>query len=74
VPEAYAATVVTRLDINRLRSAEVQRETYVGEWLPAPVVTGGVDERARADSVTGVALERQQIFSNMCLSIGCRLG
>jgi RNA polymerase sigma-70 factor (TIGR02957 family) len=39
VPEAYLATVVTRLGINRLRSAQMQRETYVGEWLPEPVVT-----------------------------------
>src|SRR5215207_5819679 len=41
VPEAYLATVVTRLGIDRLRSAQVRRETYVGEWLPEPVVTGG---------------------------------
>ena len=46
VPEAYLATVVTRLGIDRLRSAQVRRETYVGEWLPEPVVTGGVDDPA----------------------------
>ena len=46
VPEAYLATVVTRLGINRLRSAQRQRETYVGEWLPEPVVTGGPDDPA----------------------------
>jgi RNA polymerase sigma-70 factor (TIGR02957 family) len=46
VPEAYVATVVTRLGINRLRSAQVQRETYVGEWLPEPVATGGRDDPA----------------------------
>ena len=39
VPEAYLATVVTRLGIDRLRSAQLRRETYVGEWLPEPVVT-----------------------------------
>jgi RNA polymerase sigma-70 factor (ECF subfamily) len=44
VPEAYLATVVTRLGINRLRSAQRQRETYFGEWLPEPVVTGGLDD------------------------------
>jgi RNA polymerase sigma-70 factor (ECF subfamily) len=44
VPEAYLATIVTRLGIDRLRSAQVRRETYVGEWLPEPVVTGGVDD------------------------------
>jgi len=37
-PKAYLATAVTRLGINHLRSARVQRETYVGDWLPEPVV------------------------------------
>jgi RNA polymerase sigma-70 factor (ECF subfamily) len=46
VPEAYLATVVTRLGIDRLRSAQVRRETYVGEWLPEPVVTGDLDDPA----------------------------
>ncbi len=46
MPEAYLATVVTRLGINRLGSAQVRRETYVGEWLPEPVVTGGLDDPA----------------------------
>jgi RNA polymerase sigma-70 factor (TIGR02957 family) len=46
VPEAYLATIVTRLGINRLRSAQVRRESYVGEWLPEPVVTGGPDDPA----------------------------
>jgi RNA polymerase sigma-70 factor (TIGR02957 family) len=46
VPEAYLATVVTRLGINRLRSAQVQRETYFGEWLPEPVVTGDLNDPA----------------------------
>jgi RNA polymerase sigma-70 factor (TIGR02957 family) len=46
VPEAYLATVVTRLGIDRLRSAQVQRETYFGEWLPEPVVTEGPDDPA----------------------------
>jgi RNA polymerase sigma-70 factor (ECF subfamily) len=38
-PRAYAATVATRLAIDRLRSAQARRETYVGEWLPAPLIT-----------------------------------
>jgi RNA polymerase sigma-70 factor (ECF subfamily) len=47
VPEAYLATVVTRLGIDKLRTAQVRRETYVGEWLPEPVVTSGLDDPAR---------------------------
>src|SRR3982750_1593444 len=38
-PRAYLTTVVTRLAINQLRSARAQRETYVGPWLPEPLVT-----------------------------------
>jgi RNA polymerase sigma-70 factor (ECF subfamily) len=37
-PKAYLTTAVTRAGINYLRSARVRRETYVGEWLPEPVV------------------------------------
>jgi RNA polymerase sigma factor (sigma-70 family) len=37
-PKAYLATAVTRLGINYLGSARVRRETYVGDWLPEPVM------------------------------------
>ena len=37
-PEAFLVTVVTRLCLDRLRSAKAQREIYVGPWLPEPVV------------------------------------
>ncbi|MGG2464342.1 RNA polymerase sigma factor SigJ [Streptomyces sp. RGM 3693] len=36
--KAYLTTTVTRLGINYLSSARVRRETYVGDWLPEPVV------------------------------------
>ena len=38
-PRAYLTTIVTRLAINQLQSARVQRESYVGPWLPEPLVT-----------------------------------
>ncbi len=37
-PAAWITTVVTRLSINVLRSARARRESYVGPWLPAPLV------------------------------------
>lgn len=45
---AWLTTVVSRLGFDRLRSASHRRETYVGEWLPEPVVTPlvGVDPLA----------------------------
>ncbi|MGW5385856.1 RNA polymerase sigma factor SigJ [Nocardia sp. NPDC003963] len=36
---AWLTTVVSRLCLDRLRSAAVRRESYVGQWLPEPVVT-----------------------------------
>lgn len=38
-PRAYLATIVTRLAINHMQSARSRRETYVGPWLPEPLVT-----------------------------------
>ncbi len=38
-PAAYLTTITTRLAIDRLRSAQVRREHYVGPWLPDPIVT-----------------------------------
>jgi RNA polymerase sigma-70 factor (ECF subfamily) len=37
--EAWLVTVVTRLSIDRLRQAKAARESYVGPWLPEPVVS-----------------------------------
>jgi RNA polymerase sigma-70 factor (ECF subfamily) len=37
-PAAWMTTVVTRLSINVLRSARARRESYVGPWLPEPLV------------------------------------
>jgi RNA polymerase sigma-70 factor (TIGR02957 family) len=55
-PRAYLSTVVTRLGIDQLRSARVRRETYVGEWLPEPLLTSDEDDPARhaemADSLS----------------------
>src|SRR3954465_10860454 len=40
-PRAYLSTVVSRLSLDQLRSARARRETYVGEWLPEPLLAGG---------------------------------
>ena len=55
-PRAYLSTVVSRLSLDELRSARVRRETYVGEWLPEPLVASADDDPARklemADSLS----------------------
>jgi RNA polymerase sigma-70 factor (ECF subfamily) len=52
--------VVTRIAIDVLRSARVRRETYVGEWLPEPLLTDPYADPERsaelADSVSTAAL------------------
>jgi RNA polymerase sigma-70 factor (TIGR02957 family) len=49
-PKAYLATITTRLAIDHLRSARVRRESYVGTWLPEPLIgTGFGDESDPAE-------------------------
>lgn len=52
-PRAYLVTVVSRIAVDRLRSARARRESYVGEWLPEPVSTApdGSERAEIADSV-----------------------
>jgi RNA polymerase sigma-70 factor (TIGR02957 family) len=55
-PRAFVATATTRLAINALHSARARRERYVGEWLPEPIITDGLDDPAQqaemADSLS----------------------
>src|ERR1700728_2853046 len=39
-PRAFLVTIISRISINHLQSARAQREEYVGQWLPEPIVTG----------------------------------
>jgi RNA polymerase sigma-70 factor (ECF subfamily) len=52
--EGYLVRVTTRLAIDRLRSAASRRETYVGPWLPEPILTAPdvADDVARSESVS----------------------
>ena len=56
-PAAYLSTVVTRLAIDELKSARAQRETYVGEWLPEPLLTdkGAADPAAKAEQADSLS-------------------
>ncbi|WP_246739351.1 sigma-70 family RNA polymerase sigma factor [Bradyrhizobium aeschynomenes] len=60
-PPAYLTRIVTRLCIDRRRSARARRETYVGPWLPDPLVGLVEPDETVADDVTVtlmLALER----------------
>jgi RNA polymerase sigma-70 factor, ECF subfamily len=59
-PKAFLSAVVTRISIDVLRSARLQREKYVGEWFPEPLLSDPYEDPARsaelADSVSMAAL------------------
>jgi len=57
---AFLSATVTRISIDVLRSARVQREQYVGNWFPEPLLTDPYEDPVRsaelADSVSTAAL------------------
>jgi RNA polymerase sigma-70 factor (ECF subfamily) len=54
-PKAYLSAITTRLCIDQLRSARVRRESYVGEWLPEPLLTGPEPLTAPAEDPATIA-------------------
>jgi RNA polymerase sigma-70 factor (ECF subfamily) len=58
---AWLTTVVSRLGLDKLRSAAHRRETYIGNWLPEPVVTGFHD----ADPLAAVVAQEDARFVAM---------
>ena len=57
-PEAFLRRVVTRLCLDQLKSARHRRETYIGHWLPEPVVEAAEDEIDDVTLPLMLALER----------------
>jgi len=51
-PGAWLTTTVTRLAIDRLRSVRARRETYVGPWLPEPLIEPQGGELGEAPDLT----------------------
>lgn len=53
-PRAYLVRIVTRLSLNQLRALSRRRESYVGPWLPEPLVTTAdvADDAELADAVS----------------------
>src|SRR3984885_15814819 len=58
---AWLTTVVSRLGLDRLRSAAHRRETHTGHWLPEPVVTGFDD----TDPLSAVVAREDARFAAM---------
>ncbi|MEV5704570.1 RNA polymerase sigma-70 factor [Actinoallomurus sp. NPDC052274] len=57
-PKAYLVRTVTNLSLNRLTSSRATRETYVGPWLPEPLLTApdAAQETELADTVSTALL------------------
>ena len=54
--DGWLTTVVARLALDRLRSARARRETYVGPWLPEPLVSEDPADRVTLDESVSYAL------------------
>ncbi|WP_280234830.1 sigma-70 family RNA polymerase sigma factor [Nocardia cyriacigeorgica] len=61
---AWLTTVVSRICLDRLRSAAVRRESYVGQWLPEPVVTG-LGSSSAPDPLDAVVRRQEFRFAAM---------
>jgi RNA polymerase sigma-70 factor, ECF subfamily len=65
-PRAWLSTVTTRLAINHVRSARVRRETYVGTWLPEPLVTDPVpDASQQAETADSLSMAFLVLLENL---------
>ena len=53
-PRAWLTTIVGRLALDQLRAAKARRESYIGPWLPEPVV-GDPADRITLDEQVGLA-------------------
>src|SRR3546814_2866531 len=51
-PAAYLTRIVTRLCLDRLKSARARRETYIGPWLPDPLMGSSDPDETIADDIT----------------------
>ncbi|MGW0179766.1 RNA polymerase sigma-70 factor [Nocardia sp. NPDC003345] len=64
-PKAYLVRTVTNLSLNRLTRAAATRETYLGPWLPEPVLTtpNAAEETEMADNISTAMLVVMETLS-----------
>jgi RNA polymerase sigma-70 factor (ECF subfamily) len=55
-PGALLTTIATRLSIDRLKSARAERESYVGAWLPEPLLVDEADVAAEAEQADSISM------------------
>jgi RNA polymerase sigma-70 factor, ECF subfamily len=64
-PRRYLGTVVTRLCLDRLKSARARHEDYVGQWLPEPVVDEVFDDPAAGDLAHDISLALMLVLERL---------
>jgi len=68
-PKSYLCAIVTRLCLNQLTSARTRRETYLGPWLPEPVLTTAypelVDPETRASNYDSISMAFLTLLQNL---------
>ena len=64
-PRRYLSTVVTRLCLDRMKSAQARRELYVGQWLPEPVVDEAFDAEAAGDLAHDISVALMLVLERL---------
>jgi RNA polymerase sigma-70 factor (ECF subfamily) len=64
-PRRYLGTVVTRLCLDRMKSAKARRELYVGQWLPEPVVDEAFDDDTAGDLAHDISVALMLVLERL---------
>lgn len=64
-PRAFLSTTVTRLCIDRRREIDARKETYIGPWLPEPMVEFEVATPERAEMAESVSLALMHVLESL---------
>ena len=64
-PRHYLGTVVTRLCLDRMKSARARREVYVGQWLPEPVVDEAFDDGTAGDMAHDISVALMLVLERL---------
>ena len=64
-PRRYLGTVVTRLCLDRMKSAKARHEIYVGQWLPEPVVDEVFDAEPAGDLARDLSVALMLILERL---------
>ena len=64
-PRRYLGTVVTRLCLDRMKSAQARRETYVGQWLPEPLVDEAFDDDTAGDLAHDISVALMLVLERL---------